>query len=141
VAAPAPEVAPAPPPAAKPVADPVDNYERLVHEGKALIGRGKAAAGMRLLRQAIEVRSDGVEALCALATTLLDRGSLAEAGTFADRAARLGGQNAEAHLVRGAVAQDKHRTAEARASYRRYLELAPHGAYAAEVRAILDTLR
>jgi predicted TPR repeat methyltransferase len=47
---------------------------------------------------------------------------------------------ADAYVIIGGVRQDAGDTAEAKAAYKKYLELAPTGQYAADLRAIVDSL-
>ena len=84
---------------------------------------------------------NGDEALVLLANAWLERGSVAKAAAYADRAVTANPENPEAQLVKGAVAQQGGKRAEARAAYERYLKLAPKGKFAGEIRQILPSLR
>ena len=61
-----------------------------------------------------------------------------EAGTLARKALAIDPNRAEAHVYLGNAEQEAGRIDEARAAYKKYLELAPNGPFARELRAILD---
>jgi Tfp pilus assembly protein PilF len=75
-----------------------------------------------------------------LAHTELNRGRLAQANQLATEAAALDPNLADAYVIIGGVHQDNGQTREAKAAYRRYLQLAPQGRYADELRSILNSL-
>jgi DNA-binding response OmpR family regulator len=75
-----------------------------------------------------------------LAHVLLNRDRRPEALAAAERAVRLDGKLADAYLVIAGIRQDAGEMSEAKHAYQRYLELAPHGAKAAEVQVIVDKL-
>jgi tetratricopeptide (TPR) repeat protein len=74
------------------------------------------------------------------ARALLDRGAYGKALAAANKAAQARPDAADPYLVIGTVEQQNGRVAQATAAYKRYLALAPKGAYASEIRAILRTL-
>jgi hypothetical protein len=74
------------------------------------------------------------------ARSLLDRGAYGKALAAATRAAEARPESADPYLVIGTVEQQNGRIAQATAAYKRYLALAPKGAYASEIRSILRTL-
>jgi tetratricopeptide (TPR) repeat protein len=114
-------------------------YRELVGEGERLAARDRRVPAMRAFRHALALRPDGAEAMCGLAAALLDGGDVRAAATWADRALAADPRSARAYLIKGTIAQQENRTPEARRQYRRYLELAPHGEYAEEVRSILGS--
>jgi tetratricopeptide (TPR) repeat protein len=89
---------------------------------------------------AAEPPADDYPKLIRDARALLDRGAYGKALDAANRAAQARPDSAEPYLLIGTVEQQKGRNPQAQAAYQRYLQLAPKGAYAAEIRAILRTL-
>jgi hypothetical protein len=80
------------------------------------------------------------EALTMLAHTELNRGRLERANELAVRAVAIDPTLADAYVIIGGVHQDSGENKEAKAAYRRYLELAPRGRYADELRSIVNGL-
>jgi Tfp pilus assembly protein PilF len=79
-------------------------------------------------------------ALTMLAHTELNRGRLARANELAEKAIAIDPDQADAYVIIGGVHQDSGQNREAKAAYRRYLELAPRGRYADELRSIVNGL-
>jgi tetratricopeptide (TPR) repeat protein len=86
------------------------------------------------------VATDEYPRLIRDARSLLDRGAYEKALAAATRASEARPESAEPYLVIGTVEQQNGRVAQATAAYKRYLALAPKGAYASEIRSILRTL-
>ena len=80
------------------------------------------------------------EALTMLAHTELNRGRLERANELAVKAVAIDPTLADAYVIIGGVHQDSGENKEAKAAYRRYLELAPRGRYADELRSIVNGL-
>jgi Tfp pilus assembly protein PilF len=80
------------------------------------------------------------EALTLLAHTELNRGHLSRAAELASKALLVDPNVADAYVIIGGVHQDSGQNAEAKAAYRRYLQLAPHGRYADDLRSIVNSL-
>jgi Flp pilus assembly protein TadD len=70
----------------------------------------------------------------------LDRGAYGRALTAANKASQAHPDAAEPYLIIGTVEQQNGHVAQATTAYKRYLALAPKGAYASEIRSILRTL-
>ncbi|MEO6952423.1 MAG: response regulator [Polyangia bacterium] len=126
-------------PAALPVVAAAD-YQKLTDDGKALYKRGQLKKAITSLEQAIAQKPDGDEALVALANCYLDRGSTKKALEKAQAATKANPNNAEGYLVIGAVQQQDGKKSDAKVAYQKYLELAPSGRYASEIRSILTSL-
>jgi Tfp pilus assembly protein PilF len=75
-----------------------------------------------------------------LAHAELNRGRLSRAGELAEKALALDPGIADAYVIIGGVHQDSGQNSEAKAAYRRYLQLAPRGRYADELRSIVNGL-
>jgi Tfp pilus assembly protein PilF len=75
-----------------------------------------------------------------LARAELDRGHLAEARNLAKKAIATDPQRFDAYVLLGNAEQEAHRIDEARTAYKKYLDLAPSGPFARELRAILTNL-
>jgi DNA-binding response OmpR family regulator len=92
---------------------------------------------VEVCRRAFLAAPDSAVIAATLAHAELDRGNNASAGEWARKAVALDPTLAEAHAYLGFVAEEAGRRREARAAYRRYLELAPRGPYAPDITAIL----
>jgi CheY-like chemotaxis protein len=89
---------------------------------------------------AVQANPRSPEALTMLAHTELNRGRLAQANDLATKAVALDPNLADAYVIIGGVHQDNGHTRDAKVAYRRYLQLAPQGRYADELRSILNSL-
>jgi len=89
---------------------------------------------------ALEANPSSADALTMMAHVELNRGHLARANDLAQKSIAIDPNQADAYVIIGGVHQDSGRNAQAKSSYRRYLQLAPHGRYAAEVRSIVGSL-
>jgi Flp pilus assembly protein TadD len=74
-----------------------------------------------------------------LAKTELDRGHARQALDWAKRALAIDERQADAYVFVGGAEQAAGHQAAARSAYRRYLELAPKGRYASDLRAIVGS--
>jgi tetratricopeptide (TPR) repeat protein len=75
-----------------------------------------------------------------LAKTELERGRPHPAFDWATKAIALDANRADAYVFLGGAQQACGHKAAARAAYKRYLQLSPHGQYAADLRAVLGSL-
>jgi len=80
-------------------------------------------------------------ALVAQAQRQLDRGAAQKALALARQAADANPKNADAWLITGAAQQQLGHDHDAKTAYARYLELAPNGSFAREIRSIVRTLQ
>jgi len=87
-----------------------------------------------------DANPDSAEACALLGHALFNRKKRKEALQWAERAIQLDPRHADAYVIIGGVKQAADDTAAAKAAYKRYLELAPTGQYAADLRAIVDSL-
>jgi hypothetical protein len=74
-----------------------------------------------------------------LAKTEFDRGHARQALDWAKKAVALDESRADAYVFLGGAEQAAGHTAAAKTAYRRYLQLAPQGRYAADLRAVLGS--
>jgi len=79
-------------------------------------------------------------AFAMLAHAQLNRAKPNEALASAQQAIALDPNQADAYVIIGGVEQDRGHTGAAKAAYAKYLQLAPKGRYAADLRAIVGTL-
>jgi hypothetical protein len=144
VPTPVPEVKnePAPEPVKSPEpAKPAVDVNALLARGQALFEQGQPEAALKPLEAAAAAAPDNAGVQVVLALARLDAGKTAAAQTAALRAVELAPQNARAHLALGSVLQALEQPAKARAEFETYLRLAPTGKDAADVRAILSSLK
>ena len=90
--------------------------------------------------QAIDATPQSAELAVILARTEFERGRARQALDWAKKAVALDAERAEAYVYLGGAEQAAGRAAAAKAAYRRYLQLAPQGRHAADLRAVLANL-
>jgi tetratricopeptide (TPR) repeat protein len=90
--------------------------------------------------QAIDATPQSAELAVILAKTEFERGRARQALDWAKKAVALDAERAEAYVYLGGAEQVAGRTAAAKAAYKRYLQLAPQGRHAADLRAVLANL-
>ena len=90
--------------------------------------------------QAIDATPQSAELAVMLARTEFERGRARQALDWAKKAVALDAERAEAYVYLGGAEQAAGRAAAAKAAYRRYLQLAPQGRHAADLRAVLANL-
>lgn len=78
--------------------------------------------------------------LLSFAKAQFEKGKSAQAAVWARRIVQVNGSLADAYLIMGAAEQEAHHAAAAKTAYQRYLELAPKGPYADDVRSSLRSL-
>ncbi len=125
-----------PPPGVAPPAD----ARALTDEGKRLYARGKIKQAIAILEKAAAADSANDDALVALAKCHLDQGANGKALAESRQAAKVNERNADAYIVIGTVQQQNGHGAEAKAAFKKYVELSPKGEFAAEIRSIMKTL-
>ncbi len=103
-------------------------------------GKGKARAVSIACRPALEADPKDVQLMVILARAEIDRGHLTEARSLAKKALATDPQRLDAYVYLGTVEQEAGRLDEARAAYQKYLDLAPEGPFARELRSILSNL-
>jgi len=140
-APPAPPAEPAPsspPPAAKAGSDAA--YREALAAAESQYQSGAYLAAVAQYRRALAERETS-EALAGLGRALYDARRPGEALEALERAVALDAANGPAWLALGEVRLAEGERAAARAAYSRYLQVAPGGAHAAEVREVLQRLR
>jgi len=90
--------------------------------------------------QAIDTTPQSAELAVMLARTEFERGRARQALDWAKKAVALDAERADAYVYLGGAEQAAGRSAAAKAAYRRYLQLAPQGRHAADLRAVLANL-
>lgn len=113
----------------------------LIGKARAFEHRGALAAAYHAAHAAQRLQPRSAEVFALLAQLALDEGNADKAAGLAKRARYLDPSNAEAYLVLGTVEQARSRSASARTFFKKYLELAPNGERAVEVRAVLHSGR
>jgi hypothetical protein len=103
-------------------------------------GKGKPMVVLAACRPAIEAQPEAADIMVILARAELDRGRAGEAWTWAKKAVSVNPDLADGYLLLGGAEQEAEHPAEAKAAYKKYLELAPTGRHARDLRAILDNL-
>jgi CheY-like chemotaxis protein len=134
-AAPAAAPAPAPAPAA---ASP--EYEAAFAACKEARTTEKYKAIIDACGKALAVRADAPDVMVIMADAELEKGNFAKSMDWAKRALELDPNIASAYVFIGGAEQQAGHKVEAKAAYQKYLELAPEGEYASDVKSIVGTL-
>jgi hypothetical protein len=148
VAAPAPEpqaaAEPAPKPAeaapAEPVAEPVVAETRNVQACRDAIKKRDAKVVSASCESALTADASLAKPLLGFAKAQFEKGKSAQAAVWARKIIQVNGSLADAYLIMGAAEQEARHAAAAKTAYQRYLELAPRGPYADDVRSSLKSL-
>jgi hypothetical protein len=90
--------------------------------------------------RAIDETPQSAELAMMLAKTEFERGRARQALDWAKKAVALDAEHAEAYVYLGGAEQAAGHVAAAKAAYKRYLQLAPQGRHAADLRAVLASL-
>jgi DNA-binding response OmpR family regulator len=114
--------------------DPLRSPGRACQDVSAL---GKPARTVEVCTTAFQVLPDSATIAAIVAHAELEQGHFELAGEWARKALDIDPTVAEPYAYLGFVADQAGRRREARASYRRYLELAPRGPYAQDISALL----
>jgi CheY-like chemotaxis protein len=116
-------------------------YAALVADGKKQLDRGRSKQAVETLEKAVAMRADGDDALSLLARAYLDRGNNEKALAAASLAVAANPTRADAYVVIGTVQQTQGHLTEAKGAYQKYLELAPKGEFAGDIKSVLSSLK
>ena len=139
-AAAAPAAAPAPAGAPGEAAAVSPEFPQLLTACQSTFNAGRMRDATTACTAAVEANPDSPKAVALLAHAEFNRSHRKEALSWAEKAIKLDPKTADAYVIIGGVQQDAGRNGDAKAAYRKYLELAPKGQYAADLRAIVDSL-
>lgn len=89
---------------------------------------------------ALAADPQSADAAVMLAKTEFDRGRVAQALDWSKKAIAVDANRADAYVFLGGAEQAAGHNAAAKAAYKRYLQLAPQGRYAGDLRSVLSTL-
>jgi hypothetical protein len=89
---------------------------------------------------AVVENPQSADAAVMLAETEFDRGRVVQALDWAKKAIAADADRADAYVFLGGAEQAAGHNAAAKAAYKRYLQLAPQGRYAGDLRSVLSTL-
>jgi hypothetical protein len=103
-------------------------------------GQGTYAAIMGACERAVEANPKSAMAMVMMANAELDRGQASAARDWAKKALQIDPNLAAPYVFVGGAAQLLGDKQEAKTAYQRYLQLAPRGKYAEDLKIILDTL-
>jgi len=123
-----------------PTADGEESYRKAFASAERKYQSSNFLGAVADYRRALMFRETS-EALAGLGRALYDASQPGPALAALRRSVELDPRNADAYLTLGEVYLLDERTREARAAYERYLELAPDGAHAPDVRAVLERMR
>jgi Flp pilus assembly protein TadD len=113
--------------------------EALRGECVKAMGSAKYQQMLQSCTAAFAARPDA-EVAARVAQEALERGKKADAVEWARKAIAANPTYADAYVFLGSAAQELGQRADARAAYRKYLELAPTGKYAADVQSLVRGL-
>jgi CheY-like chemotaxis protein len=115
-------------------------FQQLLGACRTAFGEKRAKDAEIACLAAKDANPDSPEASALYAHALFNRKKRKEAMQWAERALQLNANEAEAYVIIGGVKQANDDARGAKAAYKKYLELAPTGQYAADLRAIVDSL-
>jgi CheY-like chemotaxis protein len=116
------------------------NFPKLLEKCREAFNQGKMREATTVCTAAKDANAESGDALLLLAHAEFNRNHLKEALQWAEKAIKADPNLAEAYVIFGGVQQDAGKNREAKWAYKKYLELAPRGQYATDLRAIVDTL-
>ncbi|HEX3699009.1 MAG TPA: DUF4388 domain-containing protein [Polyangia bacterium] len=116
------------------------DFSGLLEKCRAAFSQGKVREAATACAAAKDANGESGDALLLLAHVEFNRNHLKDALQWAEKAIKIDPNLADAYVIFGGVQQDAGRNREAKWAYKKYLELAPRGQYAADLRAIVDTL-
>jgi CheY-like chemotaxis protein len=128
-----------PPAAAAPVPE-APEFAQLLSQCQSAFDGGRIKDAAAACSAAKDANPDSGKALSLLSHVEFNRNHRKEALSWAEMAIKVDPKLADAYVIVGGVQQDAGHSAEAKVAYRKYLELAPKGQYASDLRAILETL-
>ncbi len=140
----APSVSPVPPAASDPAGSATDaaadqaRFAAAISKGKQALFRGQFSKTRQALREAAHIKAQSAEVLSLQADLALDEGNAESALRLAKKALHLDPNYPDAHLSLAMAAQANADTTTARSHFKKYLELAPSGDRAKDVKAILQ---
>jgi hypothetical protein len=102
--------------------------------------RGRSREVVDNCKRAFVAKPTAADIAVMLAQAEFDLSRMGPAMTWAQKAIALNPRAADAYVFLGGVHQEAGRRREARAAYKRYLELAPQGRYAAELKTVIQSL-
>jgi DNA-binding response OmpR family regulator len=129
----------APAPAGEGAAVPAD-FAALLATCQSAFNGGHMKEATTTCTAAVEANPESAKATALLAHAEFNRSHRKEALSWAEKAIKIDPKVADAYVIIGGVQQDAGRNGEAKSAYRKYLELAPRGQYAADLRAIVNSL-
>ena len=103
-------------------------------------GKGRPTAVLAACRPAIEAEPEAADIMVILARAELERGRAVEARSWAKKALAAKPDLADAYVFLGGAEQEVGNPDAAKAAYKKYLDLAPSGRHARELRAVLDSM-
>jgi tetratricopeptide (TPR) repeat protein len=136
-----PVAAPAPAPAAQPVVAAAPDTTALEQSCREAFGRKRHKDVLDSCARAFEARPAGADLAAMVAESELDRGRAASALTWARKAVAADPAIADAYVFIGSAEQQSGHTPEAKAAYLKYLELAPTGRFAPDIKSVVAGMR
>ena len=130
----------APAPESEPVT-PEARLKRLVAKADRAYRRGKLKDAIGDYQRALEIDAHSVAAHTGLGKAYFDLNQNEQAISHLRQALQINGRKGEALMLLGNVYQTLGKDGQAREFYERYLQVAPNGKYAGDVKLILQTLR
>ena len=123
------------------IPNPLEEYQALVVQAEKSMAKGRRRKAYVVFKKALKLNKKGWEALQRLAVGELDRGRLTQALALARRAEVVNPDAPYAQLVIGAVAHERGKRAEAKAAYKKFLELCPTCQFAGDIRSTLRSMK
>jgi hypothetical protein len=120
--------------------DPDAEYAARLKAAEALSRKGDFGRSIREYKAALALKPSSVPAHLGLGNAYYEQDTLDAALTHLEKARALSPKEPQAYVLLGAVYQSAGRRDDAITAYKRYLELAPDGRFARDVKGILKGL-
>ncbi|MCK5688492.1 response regulator [Myxococcota bacterium] len=111
-----------------------------ISKGRKFYKRGKYTAAIAEFKKALEIEPKNPRVHTGLGSAYFDADKLKDALTHLNKAIALNPRAAQALVLQGNVYQAMGNNAKAKQSYERYLKVAPSGAFAEDVKFLLQSL-
>ena len=129
----------------EPKADPEQererNYAKHLKQGERYTRSGQFPKAIRAYKAALAEKPNSSAAHLGLGNAYYELNTLDAALNHLEKAKSLSGRDPQVFLLLGAVYQSAGRSKDAIGAYERYLQLAPRGKFARDVKAILGALK
>ncbi len=128
-------------PARDPEADKKKQFASALRKATKLSDKGKFTKAIKAYKEALRLKGDSAAAHLGIGNTYYELNSLDAALVHLERARALNPRDPQVYVLLGAVYQSAAKRSKAIEAYEKYLELAPNGRFARELKNVLASLK